>query len=130
MRVLDAVADHDERNLTALLGDAENVIERDVLLCGCLRDNALMVAGRAHVVQLAPVAGDDRNVMLARFCRHIADVCAFGHKHFIHCTACAQRFEDGVASLDQRAVILYRRAASVFFICHKFLRSKMRNNFI
>ena len=109
MRVLDAVADNDERHLTALLGDAENIVERDVLLCRRLCDNALMVAGRAHAVQLAPVAGDDRNAMPARFCRHIT--------------------EDGVASLDQRAVILNRRTASVFFICHKFLRSKMRNNF-
>ena len=127
MRVLDAVADNDERHLTALLGDAENIVERDVLLCRRLCDNALMVAGRAHAVQLAPVAGDDRNAMPARFCRHITDVCAFGHKHLIHCTACAQRFEDGVASLDQRAVILNRTqelaalAGEVGHICRRTL---------
>ena len=37
VRVLDAVADDDERRFAALLRDAENVVERDIFLCGGLR---------------------------------------------------------------------------------------------
>lgn len=108
VRVLDAVADDDERGLTALLRDTENVVERYIFLCGGLRDDALMGAGDAHVVELAAVAGHGRDAALFRLGGNVREVCALGEEDLVHRAARAQGFEDGVAALDQGTVVLLR----------------------
>lgn len=123
VRVLNAVADDDERRFAALLRDAENVVERDIFLCGGLRDDALMRAGDAHVVELAAVAGHGRYAVLFRLSGDVCEMRALSEEDLVHCASRAQGLEDGVAALDQRAVILLRRAAAVLFICHIFIHS-------
>ena len=106
--VLDAVAHHDQRRFAALPRHTEDVLQRNVFLRGSLRDHALMVARRAHVVELAPVAGDDRDAVLPRLGCDTPDACALGHKDLIDRPARTQGLQDRVAALDQRAVVLPR----------------------
>ena len=123
VRVLDAVADDDERRFAALLRDAEDVVERDIFLRGGLRDNALMRAGDAHVIELAAVAGHGRYAVLFRLGGDVCEMRALSEEDLVYRASRAQSLEDSVAALDQRAVILLRRAAAVLFICHIFIHS-------
>lgn len=77
--------------------------------------NALMRAGDAHVVELAAVAGHGRYAVLFRLSGDVCEMRALSEEDLVHCASRAQGLEDGVAALDQRAVILLRRAAAVLF---------------
>ena len=123
VRVLDAVADDDERRFAALLCDAEDVVERDIFLCGGLRDDALMCAGDAHVVELAAVAGHGRYAVLFCLSGDVCEMRALSEEDLVHRASRAQGLEDGVAALDQGTVVLLRGTALVFFICHKSIHS-------
>ena len=89
-------------------------------MCRRLRNDALMIAGAAHAVELAPVAPDHRHACGFRQRNHAAhtSVRALGHKQFVHGAPGFEQFGHGIAALDERSLVavLRRGAAARLFV--------------
>ena len=75
---------------------------------------------------VSPRSSATRKMSSSELFRLGGDVCemrALSEEDLVYRASRAQSLEDSVAALDQRAVILLRRAAAVLFICHIFIHS-------
>ena len=103
VRVAYLVAHYHERLFAALVRDGENIVHRAVFAHGGQCDDALMRVGLAHEVELAPVGLDDDYALVPRLGGDVAeglvDV-ALGDEYLVYGSACAERFNDGVAALN------------------------------
>ena len=81
----------------------------------CLRNDTLVIAGRAHAVQLASVALDDRYP--ARLCQRddIAHACALCHEYFIAILTGSQKLGHRVAALEQIIIFVRFPIGTEFF---------------
>ena len=103
VRIAYLIADDDKRRFIPLCGDGEDIGDLAVFThCG-QRDDALMRVGLAHEIELAPVGFDDDYALVPRLGGDVAeglvDV-ALGDEYLVYGSACAERFNDGVAALN------------------------------
>ena len=118
VRVGDLVAHDDERRFALFARGVQNIRNAHILAHGGKRDDALMGVRAAHEIKLALVRIHHDDALFARGGGNVTER-AVGltllHVNFVNACSGAQRFDHGVATLDQtvRPGILLRRARSL-----------------
>ena len=115
MRVRNAVTDDEQRRFALLLGVAEQIVQFRIGMGGRLGDNALVVAGLTHGVQLAAVALDDRHAARLGQRQNLAHARALRNENFITSLPGAQQFGHCIAAFEQ-GVLLVRIPVRLFVL--------------
>ena len=124
MRVGDLVADDDQGVFAFFARDVQNILNTDIFAHARERDDALMGVRAGHEVELALVRVHDDHARGAGGRGDVAERLiglALLDENFVDGRARAQRFDHGVAALDDAVGlrVLHARGLFLAFLIHK-----------